>query len=561
MTSDAEKIRKSSQDMLERERNYKEALRLALDWQRDRDNHKLALPAKMGNSKSYLTSVSLGWIAANVYFSRDLPIFKKHIRQDTNIIDINSTTATYLQQRAPDFSRQLPMTMYLATREHHKFPPLLLVAYQNWVYEPGDDNWGPDGRAMTGSLHVERLDTTSYVVDLDVTGTSYFALDGQHRLMAIKGLKELLDNGRLSARKKDGSIIVGRDVTRDELEEYYENVEFDPDRLQSAMDEVIGVEIIPAVQDKETFKQAVSRLRNVFVDVNENAKRLEKGELTLLDENDGFRIVARTVMTNHRLFEGSDGLNVETKANQISEASSSYTTLNALVSIAREYLSVKPEFEGWNDAVLGLRGNRGVGLLRPGDDEIEKGLVVLSEYFDELAELPSHKSMLERFQTDRLIGEGDGNPGKSPSELRGGSADNILFRPIAQVALARAIAELQRREGLGLKETIECLSFHEILGDLVLRSKTAPWFGILCDPIHGKVRRQKGYEDLCVEMMIYLLGGGFAEDRARREKLRDDFFEARMGATEGDETMAYDLSGSLKTKEAFRLPDPWSASK
>ena len=62
-------------------------------------------------------------------------------------------------------------------------------------------------------------------------------------------------------------------------------------------------------------------------------------------------------------------------------------------------------------------------------------------------------------------------------------------------------------------------------------------------------------------MMIYLLGGGFGEDRERREKLRDDFFEARMGATEGDEAMAHDLSGSLKTKEAFRLPDPWSASE
>ncbi len=556
MTSDAEKIRKSSQDMLERERNYKEALRLALDWQRDRDNHKLALPTKMGNSKSYLTSVSLSWIAANVYLSRDIPIFKKHIRQDANVIDINSTTATYLQQRAPDFSRQLPMTMYLATREHHKFPPLLLVAYQNWVYEPMHDNWGPRGRALTGSLHVERLDTTSYVVDLDVTGTSYFALDGQHRLMAIKGLKELLDNGRLSARKKDGSIIVGGDVTRDELEGYYEKMGLNPDRFQTAMDEVIGVEIIPAVQDKETFKQAVSRLRNIFVDVNENAKRVEKGELALLEENDGFRIVARTVMTNHRLFQGSDGLNVETKAAQISASSSSYTTLNALVSITREYLGTKPEFKGWKDTVLGLKDGRGVGLLRPGDDEIEKGLVALTEYFDELAELPSHRSMLECFRANRLIGEGAGKPGKSPSELRGGRADNILFRPIAQVALARAVAELQRQEGLGLKELIKCLSVHENLDDLVLRSKTAPWFGILCDPIHGKVRRQKRYEDLCVEMMIYLMGGGFGKDRERREKLRDDFFEARMGATEGDEAMAHDLSGSLKTKEAFRLPDP-----
>ena len=556
MISDAETIRKNSEEMLERIRNYKESLRLSLDWQFDRDNHKLALPSKMGNSKSYLISVSLGWIAANVYYSRDLPIFKKHIRKDANVIDINATTATYLQQRAPDFSRQLPMTMYLATREHHKFPPLLLVAYQNWVYERLHDNWGPRGQALRGSLYVERLDTRSYVVDLEMTDTSYFALDGQHRLMAIKGLKELLDNGRLSARKRDGSPIIGRDVTRDEIEGYHEKMGLDPDRLQSAMDEVIGVEIIPAVQDRETFGEAVSRLRNIFVDVNENAKRLEKGELTLLDENEGFRIVARTVMTNHRLFKSGDGLNVETKTNQISETSSSYTTLNALVSIAREYLGAKPEFKGWNDAVLGLKGSRGVGLLRPDDDEIEKGLDALKSYFDLLATLPSHRSMLEYFESAPI--ESEKRNGKGPSDLRSTKGDdNILFRPIAQVALARAMAQLEKGGDLG--RLFAEISRRETVGDLSFSSKTVPWFGILCDPIEGKVRRQKQYENLCVEMMIYLLGGGFPEDEARREKLHDDLFEARRGPTDGDEPMAYDLSGSLKTKDAFRLPDPWGA--
>ena len=197
------------------------------------------------------------------------------------------------------------MTMYLATREHHKFPSLLLVAYQEWVYDEAHDNWDSHGRAMTNSLNVERLDTKACVVDLDVTTTTYFALDGQHRLMAIKGLKELLDNGRLSAKHKNGTTISGKNITREEIEGYFEGQDLDPNKLQNSMDEVIGIEIIPAVQNRETFRESVSRLRNVFVDVNENAKRLEKGELTLLDENNGFRIVARTVMTKHRLFRGA----------------------------------------------------------------------------------------------------------------------------------------------------------------------------------------------------------------------------------------------------------------
>ncbi len=65
---DVSRIRQTSEDLLEREMTYREALRLLLDWQRDREDHHIALPARMGTSKSYLVSVPLGWIAAKVYF-------------------------------------------------------------------------------------------------------------------------------------------------------------------------------------------------------------------------------------------------------------------------------------------------------------------------------------------------------------------------------------------------------------------------------------------------------------------------------------------------------------
>ncbi len=547
---DVDEVRQTSEELLEREINYKEALRLLLDWQRDREGHHIALPTRMGTSKSYLVSVSLGWIAANVYFARDLPIFKAHQRKDSKAININDLTAEYLQQRAPDYTRQLPMAMYLATREHHKFPPLLLVAYQEWVYDEAHDMWDSHGRARANSLNVENLDTKACVVDLDVVNTQYFALDGQHRLMAIKGLKDLLDNGRLSSKKKDGTTIAGKDVTRDEIEGYFEERGLAFNKLQGAMEEVMGVEIIPAVQDRETFRESVSRLRNVFVDVNENAKRLEKGELTLLEENDAFRIVARTVMTKHPLFKGKPHeLNVDTKSNQISEKSQNYTILNALVSIARAYLGEKSEFIEWKDTVLDLRGRRSIGLLRPTDDEIEKGLAQLFMYFSALSTLPSHQSMILYFSSDA-------KEGKSPAELRSGNGGNILFRPIAQTALARTTARLQRDKGVDLKNLMATLAIREESGELDLTNRKAPWFGVLCDPVFEKVRRQKKYEDLCVEMMTYLLGGGF-DDEQRLNKLRKDFFEARIGGEDSGEPMARNLSDELKTEAEFSLPDPW----
>ena len=302
-------------EYMQQEERRRRALRGLLDWQQEKQDHQIALPARMGSSKSYLISVSLRWIASNVHFARDLPIFKEHLLVDSQEISINDMTIVNLQQREPDFRRQLPMAIYLATREHHKFPPLFLVAYQNWAYDRESNKWGPDGRALESSLNVKPLDSRSALVDLDTTNTSYFALDGQHRLMAIKGLQELLD-GRLNAKKKDGSPLSRKSVSRDEVE--MQNIASEPwqrgmNSLHDVLDEVMGVEILPAVQVNDTYEKAVSRLRNIFVDVNENAKRLEKGEISLLDENDGFRIVARTLMVRHPIFKRDQELRVDTK--------------------------------------------------------------------------------------------------------------------------------------------------------------------------------------------------------------------------------------------------------
>lgn len=537
MNEDLQNLDQIADQFLENEQKYKRALRGLLDWQRDRKDHQIALPAKMGTSKSYLMSVSLGWIASNVYFARDLPIFEDHRQKDNDKITINDTTIVYLQQREPDYRRQLPMTVYLATRKHHKFPPLLLVAYQDWVYDKNSDKWGPNARALEPSLQIEPLDSKFHLVDLDVTNTSYFALDGQHRLMAIKGLKDLLD-GRLNAKRKDGSIA-GKSITREEIKKHHDESGFDSDEFQEMLNnEIIGVEVIPAVQTDETYEEAVARLRNVFVDVNENAKRLEKGELSMLDENDGFRIVARTLMTKHQLFKGKNELRVETKSNQISEKSEDYTTLNTIVNIARGYLGQKPEFADWEYPILGLKG---VGLTRPEDKGIDNGLIKLRDYFTALEILPSHHRMIQ---------------GASVGELRSENDGNILFRPIAQVALARAVESLQREKNFSLHDLMKKLAEHEKAGDLRLTSKEAPWFGVLCETVTRKIRRQKFYEELCERMFIYLLGGGI-KDEKDREMLRADFFEARKDAGESGESKAYDMEGTLVKYDQFILPHPW----
>ena len=525
-------------DLREQDIKKASALRQLLNWQSEKRDRLLALPARMGTNRSYLMSVSLRWIADNVSFARDIPIFRAHRRDDTKAVVINSTTIQYLQQREPDYRRQLPMALYLATRPHHKFPPLLLVAYQDWVYDKNSDKWGPHGQALDSSLKTTALNTNSTLVDLDVANTSYYALDGQHRLMAIKGLKELLD-GRLNAKTVDGNPNPRKNVTRDELERYREEYGSEEATTHGLLDEVMGIEVIPAVNRGETYLSALARLRSVFVDVNENAKPPTRGELSLLDEYDGFRIVARRLVTHHPLFRiDDDNLRVDMKSPNLSPKSEYYTTLTAIGDVAREYLKSKDKFRKWENPVNPILDPKIVGHIRPDDEDVDRGIEEVGRFFGALAELPSHRKMLQ---------------GSKVSYLRT-EDDNILFRPIAQVALARAVAQLEKK-GIDLQEIMMKVELHEAKGDLELTNKKAPWFGVLCD-LEGKVRRQVAAQNLCADMFVYLLGGGIEEEGAKND-LRERFYDRRTITAENGEEKAYDLSGVPVVKAEYKLPHPW----
>ncbi len=49
------------------------------------------------------------------------------------------------------------------------------------------------------------------------------------------------------------------------------------------MSERIGIEIIPAVVSGETYKEAIFRLRDTFLDVNENTRSLSNSEFVQLN--------------------------------------------------------------------------------------------------------------------------------------------------------------------------------------------------------------------------------------------------------------------------------------
>lgn len=129
---------------------------------------------------------------------------------------------------------------------------------------------------MRNSLTVTPLEPKGRYCDLDTTGTSYYVLDGQHRLMAIHGLRDLLLKGQLYSVEADGNPSRSKSITRDEIarciqRDYGENESKAHARLEMLMSECIGVEIIPAVSVGESYEDALIRLRRTFVDVGTDA--------------------------------------------------------------------------------------------------------------------------------------------------------------------------------------------------------------------------------------------------------------------------------------------------
>ena len=531
----------------EAEEREKRVLSMLLEKQRTKSNHHLVIQARMGEVPSYVTSVTLRWVAQHVGFAADLPLFHQSDKA-SKTIPVNQETIELLQQRRPDWQRQLQLSAYLATRRKHKFPPLLLVGYQEWIYNERSEKWGVDKCAMYESLNVRALDLSGLYCGLDVSNTNFYALDGQHRLMGILGLRDLISQGHLHALDKKRVPKKAGGLSRDEVIERIhletgEDKASVHERLQGLMDEHIGIEIVPAVVAGESRDEAFLRLRQLFVDVNENAKRLTVSQLAQLDESNGFRVVARRIMVEHHLFSGSASANggesprVDTENVTLTENSDSFTTLKALVEIVKRYLTenkrlaANKRFISWNSFVA-----KGISI-RPEDSLLEEAKEAMCEYFDALTGITSHQALVE------------GTPAGQIRCEEGG--DNILFRPVAQMALADAIGKLMTA-GLSLESIVHVLSKEETKGSLRLRDKNSPWFGVLCDPASGTMRRQIRHERLCSRLFQYLLGDDKLDEKME-EKLRSDFAQERKV----DDKQAFDSDGKIVEIGNVRLPSPW----
>jgi len=351
------------------------ALARLLDETLSKEGHVVAVKSEMGVAlqetgipvkvPSYVAVHSLRWAGnkSNLKMGSEMPFMAKYIDEEGRI-RVDPTNANELAQRAPDWTRQPALTAYLLHDRNRKFGTILAVVSPPWIDDPKHENWGPGGVALKSAIDFTPMDSTGRIGLLNLAHAQIYALDGQHRVMGIRGLHDLQD-GRLDLKKTSGAPI-GRSMTRDQ---FLAQINVPETELNGLMEETISVEYLPAVIKGETREKAVQRVRSIFVAVNSYARKTDKGENILLDESDGFAIVARRAALAHPLFKTpTNESRVNWKNTALPARSVWLTTLQALREMSVSFLSlVEPKMvRPWEELF------KGAVPIRPVDSDLSK---------------------------------------------------------------------------------------------------------------------------------------------------------------------------------------------
>ena len=234
---------------------------------------------------------------------------------------------------------------------------------------------------------------------------TYYAIDGQHRLSAIKILLDQTD-----------SLSTGG-----------------PENLEN--DEFSVLVVVPSQgESNETFRQ---KYRRLFSNLNRYAKPTDQATNIIMDEDDTFAILTRRLVTNNDFFK-SDGIQkkserIKTKTKNLTSNDTHFTSLETLYDMNIKLLSSpQREPKGW-----GQTGGEGMDLktfkrFRPSEDYIDSLYDELTMYWEALlTELPILRSEPTKMRIHDLLNR------ESDDET-----DHLLFWPIGQQMLAEIAREL-----------------------------------------------------------------------------------------------------------------------
>lgn len=350
---------------------------------------------QMGKWTYYVVKMNMREIADSVKFAHDIyedRTLDEAIQRALKESRVNKEIVTYL--------------------EHHddRFFSSIVVAALN-----GNPKWFPvqvsdEMELLAGD---ERLDDTFGVLRFDGK-QNYYALDGQHRLAAIKAL-----------------VSPESDDSRDA-----------PDGFE---DEELSVIVVVPSQTEET-QSFLRRYRRLFGHLNRYAKPTDKVTNIIMDEDDAFAICTRGLIMDHDFFKAAgahkESPRIKTdKGKNLRRGDTFFTSLEALYDINQTLLhsrNRRNKIQGWCSDGEG-REIKEFQRFRPSEGCLEELYNELALYWDGLiAELPvleSDPSTMRDHAVDPTTEEADPEAGE----------DHLIFWPIGQEMLAAMTRDLLDR--------------------------------------------------------------------------------------------------------------------
>lgn len=306
--------------------------------------------------------------------------------------------------------RTKDITEYLLKSQHHFLGGLVVAVWGGEPHYTPLTMEDPEGMLVG-------LDQGFGVLTFDGT-QQYFALDGQHRLRAIKdAIKKKPELG-----KDDICVLI---VT------HYDS------------------------------KDGRTRTRRLFSNINRNAIKTGPAEDIALDEDDGYAILTR------RLLEDHDFLRIEGRVRVIVTADDSGGVRLAGGSVnktdSRALTTLTVLYDMLRFLSSGLPSALQNKAIRPSDDVLENACALLSSRIDDLLKnCGDIRNKLEAAVSARDVrapkdNEGNGHP---------------FMRPVVQKAVARVANQILEQGALSWPEIMQRLS------ELTWKMSAAPWTAV-----------------------------------------------------------------------------------
>lgn len=344
-----------------------------------------ALKARLGNWEYYIVKMSARELSDQVYFAHE--VYENYSLGDAiqRILKENRVSKDLVEYLTRQENRFFSSLVIAAINGNPEFYPMQLENHnKNKIF-----------------LNDKRFNDSFGALVFD-GAQKYYALDGQHRLAAIKKVVDPCDAASKEApkgfRDEEFSVIV----------------------------------VVPAMEDDdETFLQ---KYRRLFSNLNRYAKPTDNATNIIMDEDDVFAVITRRLIAEHGFFmKGNGELVVDTSAGKnIKFNSKFFTNIETLYQVNIELLSSEKRREkGWSDGSRLVKSIEDYKRFRPEEGVVETLYKELESLWDGIIDvLP----VLKQDPSRHRIHDSDSYKTKGIYKN-----DTLLFWPIGQEILARIV--------------------------------------------------------------------------------------------------------------------------